>query len=79
MEAVLGTALLAEAREEIVSQLRHALEHRVTVERAIGALMARERADAVTAFNRLRAEARSRRRKVVELAAEILAEIRPST
>jgi AmiR/NasT family two-component response regulator len=44
----------------------------VVIERAIGFLMATHGVDAVTAFSRLRREARDRRRRVADLAAEIL-------
>jgi hypothetical protein len=37
--------------------------------------MAREAADPVTAFNRLRGRARSSERRIVELAQELLAEV----
>jgi GAF domain-containing protein len=73
VESLLGAALLAEARETVVEQLRYALDHRVTIERAIGVIMGRDRTDAVTAFNVLRERARSQRRTVADLAGEILA------
>jgi AmiR/NasT family two-component response regulator len=48
------------------------LDHRITIERAVGFLMAREQVDAVTAFNRLRAAARDRRVKLSRVAQEVL-------
>jgi GAF domain-containing protein len=72
IENLLAAAVLAEARDEIARQLQYALDHRVTIERAVGVIMGRDRVDPVTAFNVLRSHARSQRRKVADLAAEIL-------
>ena len=73
VEALIGSAVLADARESVVQQLQYALDNRVTIERAVGVIMGREGADPVTAFNILRTQARAERRKVSELAEEILA------
>jgi AmiR/NasT family two-component response regulator len=54
------------------AQLQYALDYRVVIERAIGYLMATHGEDAVAAFNRLRRRARDGRRRVADLAAEIL-------
>jgi GAF domain-containing protein len=75
VEGVLQTALHARERERLAEQLQHALDHRVVIERAVGVLMGRENINAVVAFNRLRRRARSARRTVAEIAAELLAEI----
>lgn len=75
VETLIGNALLANARETIVQQLQYALENRVSIERAVGVIMARDRVDPVTAFNTLRSHARAQRRKVSDLADEILATI----
>lgn len=75
VEMLLGTALVAARREELASQLQHALDNRVDIERAVGVLMERHGIDAVTAFNRLRDEARPNRVKVVEVARSLLHEI----
>jgi GAF domain-containing protein len=72
VESLLTSALLLEARDTVVEQLRHALDHRVTIERAVGVIMGRRGIGPVAAFNELRDEARSTRRKVVDLAAEVL-------
>lgn len=72
VESLIGSALLADAHESVVQQLQYALENRVNIERAVGVIMGREGVDPVTAFNRLRAGARSQRRKVADLAQEIL-------
>ena len=73
VEAVLAPAVQARRNGEVVSQLQYALEHRVVVERAVGYLMASDDVDARSAFERLRAAARSRRRQVSDLAAGVLA------
>jgi hypothetical protein len=55
-----------------VQQLEHALAARVVVEQAIGVLTERQRSTPRDAFERLRKTARSRGRKVHELAREIV-------
>jgi GAF domain-containing protein len=72
IEELLGTALLAREQSTIATQLRHALESRVTIERAVGVVMAQSRVDPVRAFNELRMRARAERRRVVEVAHEVL-------
>jgi GAF domain-containing protein len=73
IEAVLRTLLAAERHSRLSDQLTYALEHRVVIERSIGYLMARDGVDAVTAFDVLRRSSRSSRRKVGEVAADVLA------
>jgi GAF domain-containing protein len=73
-EGLVATALLAEARDEMAEQLQHALDHRVNIERAVGVLMGRHQLDPVGAFNLLRTEARSQRRKAIDVANDVLAE-----
>jgi GAF domain-containing protein len=73
VEELLGTAVLAQQRSVIVDQLNRALENRVTIERAIGVIMATSDLDPVRAFNELRRAARTQRRRVAELADEVLA------
>jgi GAF domain-containing protein len=75
IDSLLLTALQAREKEQLADQLQHALDNRVVIERGVGVVMARERIDAVSAFNRLRKSARSTERKVVDVAAELLAEI----
>lgn len=72
VEDMVGSALLARSKEELAQQLQHALDDRKVIERAIGFVMARDQLDAVTAFDRLRRRARDERRKVVDVAAELL-------
>jgi GAF domain-containing protein len=70
---LLSTALAAEQRGELASQLQYALDYRVVIERAVGYLMASYGVDPVAAFNRLRTAARDRRCRVSDLAADVLA------
>jgi hypothetical protein len=60
-------------RAQIIAQLEHALGHRVTIEQAKGILMEREDLDPAAAFDRLRRAARAARRRVGEVAAEVVA------
>jgi GAF domain-containing protein len=71
-EQLVLTAFRAQRHERTVKQLEHALAHRVTIERAVGVLMAREGLDALDAFERLRAASRQSRRRAAEVAVEIL-------
>jgi AmiR/NasT family two-component response regulator len=72
LEGLLRAALQARERKELAEQLQHALNSRVVIERAVGLLMGRQAIDAVTAFNQLRDNARRERRKVADVAAELL-------
>ena len=73
VEAILAAALAARSAGELAGQLQYALDYRVVIERGVGYLMATERVDAVTAFNRLRRASRGSRRKIGEVAEELLA------
>jgi GAF domain-containing protein len=73
VDRLLIAALQAERHERTVQQLEYALEHRIKIERAVGMLMERDGVDAVDAFQRLRKQARDGRRRVVEIADELLA------
>jgi GAF domain-containing protein len=72
---LLVTALQARQQGRLAMQLQHALDNRVTIERAVGVIMARERLAPVDAFNRLRVQARSEERRVADVAAELLGQI----
>ena len=72
VEDLVGSALLAHQRGALADQLQHALDSRVVIERAVGFLMASGRVDAVTAFDQLRRRARSERRKVSDIATELV-------
>lgn len=56
-----------------IQQLEHALSARVAVEQAIGVLVERQHVTTRTAFERIRRAARSRGRRVQDLAREIVA------
>lgn len=72
LEELLRHALTAQHRHQLAEQLDRALTNRVVIERAVGVIMAAERTDPVRAFNVLRDRARSERRKVSDVAEEIL-------
>jgi GAF domain-containing protein len=72
LEELLRHALTAQERHLLAEQLDRALTNRVVIERAVGVVMASERTDPVRAFNVLRDRARSERRKVADVADEIL-------
>ncbi|MFC3997214.1 ANTAR domain-containing protein [Nocardiopsis sediminis] len=55
-----------------VAQLEHALHTRVVVEQAIGVLVERHRLTPRKAFERLRSAARSRGRKVADMARDVV-------
>ena len=69
---LMAAALSAEEHSVTAVQLQYALDYRVVIERAIGYLMAAHGVDAVAAFNLLRKQARDSRRRVADLAAEVL-------
>lgn len=73
VEALLRTLLVAHRNSRLAEQLTYALDHRVEIERSIGFLMARRGLDAVAAFDVLRRASRSSRRKVGDVAADVLA------
>jgi GAF domain-containing protein len=70
---LLRAASDAERTAQIIRQLEHALHHRVVIEQAKGTLMEREQLDAPGAFDRLRKAARAGRRRVSEVATEVVA------
>ena len=63
----------AERLAVTVAQLEHALSSRVTVEQAIGVLAERHRRRPREAFDLLRRAARSRGRRVTEIAQDVVA------
>jgi GAF domain-containing protein len=69
---LLGSAAAAHVKGRLADQLHGALAHRDLIEQAKGVLMERERLDAATAYERLRAVARSSSRKVAEVARDLL-------
>jgi transcriptional regulator with GAF, ATPase, and Fis domain len=73
IEELLAVAMRAQRNHTIVQQLTTALQNRVTIERAVGVVIATAGLDAVKAFNELRLLARSQRVKVADLAAAVVA------
>jgi transcriptional regulator with GAF, ATPase, and Fis domain len=72
VESMLAAAMAAHRAGEIAGQLQYALDYRVVIERAVGYLMAQRGVDSVAAFNVLRRSARDQRRKIAEVAQELL-------
>jgi len=70
--SLVGAAAESERSSQVIDQLEHALHHRVVIEQAKGILMEREQLDPAGAFDRLRKAARARRRRVSEVAAEVV-------
>jgi signal transduction protein with GAF and PtsI domain len=70
---LLRAAAGSQRSAQVIDQLEYALHHRVVIEQAKGILMERERLDAAGAFDRLRKAARASRRRVSEVAAEVVA------
>ena len=73
LERLIAMAVVTEQQDEVVEQLQTALESRVVIERATGLLMGKHGLDAVDAFDRLRRHARSTRRRVYDVAIDVLA------
>ena len=71
--SLVRAAAESERTAQIIDQLEHALHHRVVIEQAKGILMEREQLDPAGAFDRLRKAARAHRRRVSEVAAEVVA------
>ncbi len=68
----IATAMQSEERGQLADQLKHALDARVVIEQAKGVLVARDGVDPRRAFEELRAQARRSRRKLADLAAEVV-------
>ena len=71
--SILASVAAAHRAGELAAQLAHALEYRVVIERGIGYLMARDGLGPAAAFEKLRRAARDSRRKISDLAADLLA------
>jgi GAF domain-containing protein len=69
---ILSAALAAADRGAVAEQLQYALDYRIVIERAVGYLMGAHGLTATTAFNLLRKRARDSRRRVADVAAEVL-------
>jgi GAF domain-containing protein len=68
----IANTMQSQERGELAEQLQHALDSRVVIERAKGVLVAREGLSEREAFERLRRQARNQRRRVVDVAAEVM-------
>lgn len=73
---VVGSALSAQDHSKLADQLQYALDYRVIIERAVGYLMGSQGLDTVTAFDTIRKRSRDSRRRVADVAAEILEKAR---
>jgi GAF domain-containing protein len=71
-EALIETAVAADRAGELAEQLNYALDYRVPIERGVGFLMARDGIDHAEAFSRLRRAARGSRRKIGDVAEQLL-------
>jgi signal transduction protein with GAF and PtsI domain len=76
---LLVSAVTAHAKGILAAQLQIALDHRVLIEQAKGALMAREGLDERAAFERIRIMARSSNRTAAAVARELLATVTQRT
>jgi len=72
-EQLMRAAVTAERAGELAAQLTYALEHRAPIERAVGFLLASRGMSQPDAFDLLRSAARSSRRRIGEVAHEVLA------
>jgi GAF domain-containing protein len=72
VERLVAGAVATERKDALISQLQHALQVRVSIERAVGVLIATEDVKAPAAFERLRRAARSSRRSVRDIADEVV-------
>jgi GAF domain-containing protein len=71
--SLVSAAAESERTTQVIDQLEHALHHRVVIEQAKGILMEREGLNPAGAFDRLRKAARAGRRRVSEVATEVVA------
>jgi GAF domain-containing protein len=71
--SLLAAAVAAHVKGRLAAQLQTALDRRMLIEQAKGILMAKEGIDAATAFECLRAAARSTRRRMVDVAHDLIA------
>jgi transcriptional regulator with GAF, ATPase, and Fis domain len=75
----IATGLQSAARGDKIQQLQQALDGRVVIEQAKGVLVASQKLTARMAFEHIRADARRTRRKVSEVAAEIVRDAQPAS
>ena len=70
---LIASQLVGEQQSEIATQLQGALNSRQVIEQAKGVLMARNGVSARDAYEQLRAQARTERRKLVAVCADVVA------
>ena len=70
----IANTMQSEQRGELATQLQRALDARVVIEQAKGALCARDGITPGQAFERMRRQARAERRRVLEIAQEIMSD-----
>jgi GAF domain-containing protein len=70
----IANTMQSEERGELATQLQRALDARVVIEQAKGALCARDGITPGQAFERMRRQARAERRRVLEIAQEIMSD-----
>src|SRR3984957_4348767 len=76
---LIATMLMGEQQTELAGQLQSALNSRAVIEQAKGILIGRQGISAHAAYQQLRAQARSERRKLAALSAELVHRaVRPS-
>jgi GAF domain-containing protein len=71
---LIATMLQSEQQGELSTQLQQALDARVVIEQAKGVLMGREGLSPRDAYQRLRTQARSQRRRLAEVAYDVVQE-----
>jgi len=69
---LIATMLMGEQQTELAGQLQSALNSRAIIEQAKGILIGRQGISAHAAYQQLRAQARSERRKLAVLSAELV-------
>lgn len=69
---LIATMLQHEEKSEVANQLQQALDARVVIEQAKGVLIAREGMSPREAYERIRSDARSQRRRLPEVASEMV-------
>ena len=71
----IANTMQSEQRGELATQLQRALDARVLIEQAKGALVARDGVTPGEAFEQMRRRARAERRRVAEIAAEVMSTV----
>ena len=74
----IANTMQSEQRGRLAEQLQRALDARVVIEQAKGALVARDGVSEKQAFEQLRRQARAERRRVADVAQEVMSTVRHS-